>query len=108
MPDDVCAPRHAGPAAPGQANAPVLAQPGRQRGVPDPGGRTERQEGVVVEFGVGTHCRDVSVHGCGNPGIWPKTCRRIQACIAIAAAEAAFMDRVEPNCSIDSVSTAAA
>lgn len=45
--------------------------------------------------------------GCRYPGSWLKTCRRIQACIAIAAAEAALIERVDPNCSIDSVATAA-
>lgn len=36
---------------------------------------------------------------------WPKACRRIQACMAIAAAAAAFIDRVEPYCSIDSTAS---
>ena len=33
-------------------------------------------------------------------GLWPKTCRRTQACMATAAAAPALMERVEPNCSM--------
>ena len=44
----------------------------------------------------------------GYDGIWPNTWRRTHACIAIPAAVAAFIERVDPNCSIDRVSLAAA
>ena len=35
-------------------------------------------------------------------GAWPNSCWRIHACMAIAAAAPALIDRVEPYCVIDS------
>ncbi len=74
--------------------------------------------GAVEQAGAGEDGRhDLSLcplaHGwrCAAGGAhrtdWPKACRRIQACMAIAAAAAAFIDRVEPYCSIDSTASQA-
>ena len=61
---------------------------------------TIRGSGTVIKCHLGGHL------GGGYTG-WLNTCRRTQACMAIAAAEAAFMERVEPNCSMERVATAA-
>ena len=59
----------------------------RSRRGPDPGA-PRRPQGVV--------------------GRWPKVCRRTQACMAMAAAAPAFIDRVEPNWLISSTTSQAA
>src|SRR5690625_6759071 len=38
-------------------------------------------------------------------GFCSKTCRRTQACMAIAAAAPAFIDLVEPNCAIERIAS---